>query len=135
MGISTTINRFLGERLAASGRMAVVETTGRRSGQARRTPVGFAKGPGGEVWIGAGRAESHWPRNLLANPGCRVRIGREEHSYRAEELTGSEREHALAAIHAKYGERAARVGTGPVFVLRPALSLAGGIEAGQSAVA
>lgn len=136
MSISSTLNRLFGERMAASGRMAMIETTGRKSGRAIRTPVGYANGPAGVIWVGAGRAESHWPRNLAAKPVCRIRIGREERDYRAEELTGAAREEALAAIHAKYGERAARVGTGPVFAMRPALTVAGGVEAGQkSAVA
>ena len=29
----------------------------------------------GTVWVGAGRAESNWPKNLLSNPGCRLRAG------------------------------------------------------------
>jgi len=82
--------------------------------------VGYVQHPDGSVWVGAGRAESHWPRNLQANPGCRVRIGKAEHVYTAHELSGSERAEAAAAIQGKYGAPAARVGTGPVFILRPA---------------
>jgi deazaflavin-dependent oxidoreductase (nitroreductase family) len=120
MSVIQRFNRFLGERMAASGRMAMIEVTGRKSGRPFRTPVGYVRHDDGSVWLGAGRAESQWPRNLLATPACRVRIGRDERAYLAVELTGEERARAVDAIHAKYGAPAARVGTGPVFVLRPA---------------
>ena len=119
MSVMQRFNRILGERIAASGRMAMIEVTGRTSGRLFRTPVGYVRHDDGTVWLGAGRAESQWPRNLLATPRCRVRIGGSELAYTATELAGEERERAVAAIHAKYGAPAARVGTGPVFVLRP----------------
>ncbi len=122
MSVMQRMNRMMGERMAASGRMAMIEVTGRVSGRAFRTPVGYVRHDDGTVWLGAGRAESQWPRNLLATPRCRVRIGSSELAYTATELSGEERERAVAAIHAKYGGPAARVGTGPVFVLRPVLA-------------
>jgi len=120
MSVMQRLNRLMGERMAASGRMAMIEVTGRTSGRTFRTPVGYVQHPDGTVWVGAGRAESHWPRNLQANPACRVRIGKAERAYTAHELSGPVRAEAASAIHAKYGAPAARVGTGPVFVLRPA---------------
>lgn len=119
MSMLQTMNRLMGERMAASGRMAMIEVIGRVSGRRLRTPVGWAEGPGGEIWVGAGRAESQWPRNLQANPACRVRIGTSERECLAVELSGAEREAAVAAIHAKYGGPALSVGTGPVFALHP----------------
>jgi deazaflavin-dependent oxidoreductase (nitroreductase family) len=119
MSVMQQFNRMLGERMAASGRMAMIEVTGRKSGRAFRTPVGYVRHDDGSVWLGAGRAESQWPRNLQATPRCRVRIGESELAYVAHELAGAERDRAVAAIHAKYGAPASRVGTGPVFVLRP----------------
>ena len=119
MSVMQQFNRMFGERMAAGGRMAMIETIGRRSGQARRTPVGYVRNQDGSVWLGAGRAESQWPKNLLASGRCRVRIGRDELAYTAVELDGARRAEAVAAIHAKYGGRASRVGTGPVFELRP----------------
>jgi deazaflavin-dependent oxidoreductase (nitroreductase family) len=119
MSVMQRFNRLLGERMAASGRMAMIEVTGRRTGRAIRTPVGYVQHADGTVWLGAGRAESQWPRNLLATPRCRVRIGRQERTYEAHELSGSVRQQAVEAIHAKYGAPASRVGTGPVFVLVP----------------
>jgi deazaflavin-dependent oxidoreductase (nitroreductase family) len=112
-------NRLIGERMAASGRMAMIETVGRRSGQPRRTPVGYLRNPDGSVWLGAGSAESQWPKNLLANGRCRVRIGDSETAYTATPLEGERRAVAVAAIRSKYGGPAMRVGTGPVFELQP----------------
>ncbi len=119
MSVAQQVNRIIGEQMAASGRMAMIETTGRRSGLPRRTPVGYVQNADGSVWLGAGRAESQWPRNLLANPRCRVKVGRRELPYSATPLEGEARDRAVAAIHAKYGGPALRVGTGPVFQLRP----------------
>ena len=128
MTVMQQLNRLMGERMAASGRMAMIEVTGRRTGKAFRTPVGYVRHPDGTVWLGAGRAESQWPRNLLASPRCRLRIGSSELCYAAEELEGPVRAEAVAAIHAKYGAPASRVGTGPVFMLRP-------VEEGNEAAA
>jgi deazaflavin-dependent oxidoreductase (nitroreductase family) len=119
MSLMQQFNRILGERMAASGRMAMIEVRGRKSGRAIRTPVGYVRLDDGSVWLGAGRVQSQWPRNLLATPRCRVRIADVEQAYAAEELRGDERARAVAAIHAKYGAPAASVGAGPVFVLRP----------------
>lgn len=120
MSVMQQFNRMLGERMASSGRMAMIEVVGRRSGNRFRTPVGYVEHPDGTVWLGAGRAEAQWAKNLLANPSCRAKIGKQERAYTATQLDGAERERAMAAIHAKYGAPAARVGTGPVFALVPA---------------
>jgi deazaflavin-dependent oxidoreductase (nitroreductase family) len=130
MSVMQRFNRILGERMAASGRMAMIEVRGRRTGRAIRTPVGYVRAEDGTLWLGAGRAESHWPRNLLATPRCRVRIADSELDYAAEELRDEDRARAVAAIHAKYGAPAASVGAGPVFALRP---IAGGAEAVEAA--
>lgn len=54
--------------------VAVLETTGRRSGRPRRTPVGVRRA-GTEVWLIAehGRA-ANYVRNLMAEPRVRVRL-------------------------------------------------------------
>jgi deazaflavin-dependent oxidoreductase (nitroreductase family) len=119
MGLMQRLNRMMGERMAASGMMAMLEVTGRKSGRRIRTPVGYVGLPDGRLLVGAGRAESHWPRNLAADPACRVRTGKVERAYEAAILEGTAREDAVAAIRGKYGSRAGRVGTGPVFELRP----------------
>jgi deazaflavin-dependent oxidoreductase (nitroreductase family) len=56
--------------------VAILETTGRRSGQPRRTPVGPAV-DGDVVWIVAehGRRAAY-VRNIEADPRVRIRLGR-----------------------------------------------------------
>ena len=56
---------------------AILETVGRRSGQPRRTPV--TDGLDGETfWIVSEHGHgSAYVRNIEANPGVRVRIGRQ----------------------------------------------------------
>jgi deazaflavin-dependent oxidoreductase (nitroreductase family) len=66
--------------------IAILETTGRRSGEPRRTPVGKAL-DGDTLWIVAehGRRASY-VRNLEANPRVRVKLGRRWRSGRARVL-------------------------------------------------
>jgi deazaflavin-dependent oxidoreductase (nitroreductase family) len=56
--------------------VAILETTGRRSGRPRRTPVGRAL-DGDTLWIVAehGR-KAAYVRNIESNPRVRVKIGR-----------------------------------------------------------
>ncbi|WP_330173145.1 nitroreductase family deazaflavin-dependent oxidoreductase [Streptomyces sp. NBC_01498] len=52
----------------------LLETTGRTSGQPRRTPVGGRR-VGQEFWLVSEYGEtSHYVRNILADPRVRVRI-------------------------------------------------------------
>ncbi|MHB8681430.1 MAG: nitroreductase/quinone reductase family protein [Acidimicrobiales bacterium] len=63
---------------------ALVETTGRRSGQRRRTPVG-GRFEGQTFWIvAAGGERSAYVLNLLAQPRVRVKVGRRWRSGTAE---------------------------------------------------
>ena len=59
---------------------ALLETTGRRTGRRRFTPVG--NGLDGDVfWLIAGRGyRCSYVANLTANPRCRVRAGRRWHA-------------------------------------------------------
>jgi deazaflavin-dependent oxidoreductase (nitroreductase family) len=57
--------------------VAILETTGRRSGQARRTPVGPAV-EGDVAWIVAEHGRhAGYVRNIEANPRVRIRLGRQ----------------------------------------------------------
>jgi deazaflavin-dependent oxidoreductase (nitroreductase family) len=81
--------------LAARGlapSVSLLETTGRKSGQPRRTPV--SKGldrATNTFWIVAehGR-KSAYVRNIEANPRVRIRIGRRWHSGTASVLAGDD---------------------------------------------
>ena len=58
----------------APGSYAILETTGRRSGLARRTPVGHVV-EGDTVWIVAEHgARANYVRNLRANPRIRIKL-------------------------------------------------------------
>jgi deazaflavin-dependent oxidoreductase (nitroreductase family) len=68
--------RRLAERGLAGGAVALLETTGRRSGQKRVTPVG--NGLRGEVfWIVTEHGwSSAYVKNIQADPRVRVKVGR-----------------------------------------------------------
>jgi deazaflavin-dependent oxidoreductase (nitroreductase family) len=58
---------------------AVLETTGRNTGLPRRTPVG-GRVAGGSFWLVADHGlQSHYVRNIRANPRIRLRIGARWH--------------------------------------------------------
>jgi deazaflavin-dependent oxidoreductase (nitroreductase family) len=53
---------------------AVIETTGRTSGQPRRTPIG-GRLRGNTYWlVAAERGRSHYLKNIEANPRVRLRV-------------------------------------------------------------
>jgi deazaflavin-dependent oxidoreductase (nitroreductase family) len=54
--------------------VALLETTGRRSGQRRTTPVGEGL-EGDTFWIVAEHRSAGYVRNLQANPRVRVKVG------------------------------------------------------------
>ena len=55
---------------------ALLETTGRRSGKRRRTPVGNGL-EGGVFWLVSEHGERcAYVQNLIADPRVRVRVGR-----------------------------------------------------------
>jgi deazaflavin-dependent oxidoreductase (nitroreductase family) len=56
-------------------RTAIIETTGRRTGRARRVCVA-ARRQGNEVWLVAGIGRNaNYVRNIEADPAVRIRIG------------------------------------------------------------
>lgn len=58
-----------------SPRHCLVETTGRKSGQTRRTVVGYTRS-GSTVWVVAEQGRhAGYVRNLEANPQVRLRLG------------------------------------------------------------
>ena len=77
--VNPMVRRLL-EHGLAPGSVALLETTGRKSGQPRRTPVGNGL-RGNEFWIVTehGRRAAY-VRNIEANPRVRVKVGRRWHS-------------------------------------------------------
>jgi len=71
--------RALVERGLGPKSVALLETTGRRSGQARRTPVGNGQ-IGDTFWIVAEHGhQAAYVRNIEADPQVRVKIGHRWH--------------------------------------------------------
>ena len=110
----------MGDELAEWGKVILLETLGRISGRATVTAVGFVQEQDGSLLVSASDEQTHWGRNLIAQPACRVT--REGHSarYRAEQLHEAARNHAITALILAYGTPAERLGAGPAFRLIPA---------------
>lgn len=110
----------IGEELAGWGKVALIETRGRRSGARVRTAVGFVEEPDGSLLVAAGRPDADWALNLLESPGCRATIGDVTREYVAELVPEpAERGAALTALILRYGTPAERLGAGPVLRLVP----------------
>lgn len=99
------------------GDLGVLESTGGRTGEMRRTHTGFARRSDGSLVIGAAHPVTQWPHNLVAHPRCRYEIHGEPADYLAAEVAGPERDAALADLAARYGDNTPRGGR--TFVLRP----------------
>jgi deazaflavin-dependent oxidoreductase (nitroreductase family) len=103
-------------RAGLAGRLT---TPGRRSGQLRTVQCGYLERADGTVLVGSVRGR-HWPDNLAAAGWCTFeRRGRAPRRYVARELEGDERAAATAEFLAQRGERAARMFSDRVFLLRP----------------
>ena len=116
----TSAAREIGMELAEWGKVALLETTGRMSGKAVTTAVGFVDRGDGTLVVAAGSDASDWALNLRAQPRCRVTIGDRTGNFEAHELAdGAERSRVLVDLVLKYGTPAERLGRGPVFRLAP----------------
>lgn len=122
--------RDMVEQLAATGRVAVLETRGRVTLRPIRTAIGFVREPDGSLLVAAGDPGADWAKNLHALPACAVRIGDDGWFARAEPLDGDDRARAIAGLIVKYGTPAERLGAGPAFRLRPAGTVDPDEEAG-----
>lgn len=111
----------VGEQLAAWGKVALLETTGRASGAAHRVAVGFIEEPDGSILVAAG-TDAAWARNLLAAPACLVTIGERSFAAVAEPLAAADHARAIRELILRYGTPAERLGAGPSFRLRRAAS-------------
>jgi deazaflavin-dependent oxidoreductase (nitroreductase family) len=75
----------------------VLEVTGRRSGEPRRTPVNLLT-VDGQRYLVAPRGHTQWVRNLRAAGGeGRLLVGRRSEAFRASELTDDEKPPLLRA--------------------------------------
>jgi deazaflavin-dependent oxidoreductase (nitroreductase family) len=115
----TDPDQGIGEQLAEWGKVVLIETTGRTSGNPARAAVGFLEFADGSLAVAAGSESADWALNLRANPGCRATVGDRTVVYRAELVEGDERSQTLTELILKYGTPAERLGRGPVFRLTP----------------
>jgi F420H(2)-dependent quinone reductase len=105
----------------------VVETTGRRTGRRRSTPLAFVDLGDGTLLLAGGAggqtATPDWVANLRAEPSCQVVLRRRRSPMTATELEGTARDDAWRRVVAatpnveRYAERSGR--HVPLFLLRP----------------
>ncbi len=111
----------IGDQLAGWGKVAIVETRGRVTGQPARAAVGFIETADGSLLVAAGSDTADWALNLEDDPACSVTIGERAARYVAEPIEGPERHAAIADLILRYGTPSEGLGRGPVFRLRPAV--------------
>jgi deazaflavin-dependent oxidoreductase (nitroreductase family) len=76
----------------------LLETTGRKSGQPRHTPIG-GRLEGGRFWLVSEFGErSQYVRNIIANPRVRLRLGGRWHSGTAHLLPEDDARARLASL-------------------------------------
>ena len=105
--------------LVALGRVALLVTRGRISGELREVAVGYVDEPDGSVLVAANGPRTAWGRNLLADPHVTVEIGGRRFAARAEELDRADHGRAVRELILRYGTPSEGLGTGPSFRLRP----------------
>lgn len=110
----------IGAQLAGWGKVALLETRGRVSGQAVRAAVGYLEELDGSLLVAAGEPDAHWARNLEVDPRCVVTIGERTAPYVAELLDEQASNRAVVGLILRYGTPAEGLGRGPAFRLRPA---------------
>jgi deazaflavin-dependent oxidoreductase (nitroreductase family) len=117
--VNSAVVDEVGVQLAAWGKVARVETRGRRSGQPLEVAVGFIEEPDGSILVAAGSPDAAWARNIEAEPRCRVHIEAAAFDAVAQVLGGADRARAIRELILKYGTPAERLGRGAVFRLLP----------------
>jgi deazaflavin-dependent oxidoreductase (nitroreductase family) len=122
----------IGAQLAGWGKVAIVETRGRRSGRPVKAAVGFLEEADGSLLVAAGDPEADWARNLDAEPACRVTIGVAVTERLAEPLDEAAANETVAGLILRYGTPAERLGRGPAFRLRRAEGPSTSSVAGRS---
>ena len=100
----------------ADGRLGTLEVVGRLTGRTYGTPVGFAQDADGSLIVGSAHPASQWQRNLVAAGRCQYTILGQTGAYAVRELTGDEREAAIALLVTRYAQNPPRH---PVFRLTP----------------
>jgi deazaflavin-dependent oxidoreductase (nitroreductase family) len=113
------IDRELGAQLAAWGKVATLETVGRRTGSTVRAAVGYVEEPDGTVLVAAGGPDTNWALNLFAQPSGLLTVGERTMRVTAEPLDPADHARVIRELVLKYGTPAESLGAGPSFRLRP----------------
>ncbi len=88
------------------GRFLILHTTGRRSGQPRRTPLSYTRDGDAYVIIasdGGSPRDPDWYLNLQADPVADVEVGGRRAPVRAETVSGEERDRLWRQAVRSYG--------------------------------
>ena len=95
---------------------------GRRSGETREVTVGFVGEPDGSILVAAGALDRAWAANLLADPAVDVTVAGRSFLGEAELLDDRDprRGRAVRELTLRYGTPSESLGSGPIFVIRPA---------------
>ena len=109
----------LGAQLAGWGKVALLDTRGRRSGRDVRVAVGYVRESDGGLLVAAGSVNAAWAANLDADPECLVTIGDVTATYLAEPLDDAGAARVVRELILRYGTPAETLGHGPAFRLRP----------------
>ena len=118
--ITRVFNSIGGRILVRTGRVAMLGTTGAKTGLPRRAPVGFVTRDDGSLLIGAGSPNGRgWTANLRANPVATLAVKGTTRRVRARLVGPEERQAALAEIKAKMGGGTGNLDWGDLFVLEP----------------
>lgn len=107
----------VGQELADWGKVVMLGTHGRVTGEPALAAVGFVEAADGSLLVAAGDANSDWARNLAMDPRVTVTIEGATRPFVASELHGALRDSAVVALILKYGTPAERLGRGPAFRL------------------
>jgi deazaflavin-dependent oxidoreductase (nitroreductase family) len=91
------------------------------SGQDRPVTLGFIDGDDGAILVAAGSPDAAWAANLLADPRVEVTLRGETWAAEAEPLDRGDPRLAAAVreLILRFGTPSERLGSGPVFVIRP----------------
>ena len=108
--------------MAGDTRFARLRTRGRRTGEWRSVTVGYVEEDDGSILVAAGAPDSAWARNLLADPTVAVVAGGRSFDGIAEALDDRDarRGRAVRELILRYGTPSEGLGSGPIFVIRPA---------------
>lgn len=83
------------------GPLRLLETTGRRSGATRSTPVALTR-HGGERWLVSPFGDVHWVHNVRAEPGAQLVGARRRRAVRLVEVDHDTAAPVLAAFRRDY---------------------------------